>query len=149
MMNVQYTTVERSLLSTLMLRSWFICVILFFNYDCCLWFQKEEIQSCQERVKRLLQNIPPKGKEFLLSIEHILEHEKNWVSLPTSPLNLSMVWFLVNFKSVYNLLLSLRYGGNVMAVLHLRSKFQRESWGKIEQGNGMYSCSVLVFYSCL
>jgi len=31
-------------------------------------------------VKRLLETIPPKGKEFLQSIEHILEREKNWVS---------------------------------------------------------------------
>ncbi|XP_058090389.1 THO complex subunit 1 isoform X2 [Magnolia sinica] len=40
---------------------------------------KEEIRSCEERVKKLLQMIPPKGKEFLCSIEHILEREKNWV----------------------------------------------------------------------
>ncbi|KAL6011113.1 hypothetical protein ACLOJK_001557 [Asimina triloba] len=40
---------------------------------------KEEIKACEERVKKLLQMIPPKGKEFLHSIEHILEREKNWV----------------------------------------------------------------------
>ncbi|XP_072957590.1 THO complex subunit 1 isoform X3 [Typha angustifolia] len=40
---------------------------------------KEEIKSCEERVKQLLEIIPPKGKEFLKSIEHILEREKNWV----------------------------------------------------------------------
>ncbi|XP_077220364.1 nuclear matrix protein-like protein isoform X2 [Tasmannia lanceolata] len=40
---------------------------------------KEEIKSLEERVKRLLEMIPPKGKEFLHSIEHILEREKNWV----------------------------------------------------------------------
>ncbi|KAJ3682309.1 hypothetical protein LUZ60_014882 [Juncus effusus] len=40
---------------------------------------KEEIKSCEERVKKLLETIPPKGKEFLQSIEHILEREKNWV----------------------------------------------------------------------
>ncbi|KAL5217538.1 hypothetical protein ABZP36_018222 [Zizania latifolia] len=40
---------------------------------------KEEIDSCEERVKKLLEMIPPKGKEFLQSIEHILEREKNWV----------------------------------------------------------------------
>ncbi|KAF0932849.1 hypothetical protein E2562_012173 [Oryza meyeriana var. granulata] len=40
---------------------------------------KEEIDSCEERVKKLLEIIPPKGKEFLQSIEHILEREKNWV----------------------------------------------------------------------
>ncbi|KAJ4777437.1 THO complex subunit 1 [Rhynchospora pubera] len=40
---------------------------------------KEEIKSCEERVKRLLEIIPPKGKEFLQSVEHILEREKNWV----------------------------------------------------------------------
>ncbi|OVA19210.1 THO complex [Macleaya cordata] len=40
---------------------------------------KEEIRSSEERVKKLLEMIPPKGKEFLHSIEHILEREKNWV----------------------------------------------------------------------
>lgn len=39
----------------------------------------EEITNCEERVKRLLEVIPPKGKDFLKSIEHILEREKNWV----------------------------------------------------------------------
>lgn len=40
---------------------------------------KEEITSVEERVKKLLELIPPKGKEFLSSIEHILDREKNWV----------------------------------------------------------------------
>lgn len=40
---------------------------------------KEEIKSYEERVKKLLESTPPKGKEFLNSIEHILEREKNWV----------------------------------------------------------------------
>uniref|UniRef100_A0A0E0NNM4 Uncharacterized protein n=1 Tax=Oryza rufipogon TaxID=4529 RepID=A0A0E0NNM4_ORYRU len=39
---------------------------------------KEEIDSREERVKKLLEIIPPKGKDFLQSIEHILEREKNW-----------------------------------------------------------------------
>ncbi|KAF3784236.1 THO complex subunit 1 [Nymphaea thermarum] len=40
---------------------------------------KEEIISYEERVKKLLETTPPKGKEFLHNIEHILEREKNWV----------------------------------------------------------------------
>ncbi|KAK4483569.1 hypothetical protein RD792_010768, partial [Penstemon davidsonii] len=40
---------------------------------------KEEIKACEERVKKLLEMIPPKGKDFLHSIEHILERERNWV----------------------------------------------------------------------
>ncbi|KAA8537347.1 hypothetical protein F0562_026966 [Nyssa sinensis] len=40
---------------------------------------KEEIKSCEERVKKLLEMTPPKGKDFLHSIEHILERERNWV----------------------------------------------------------------------
>lgn len=40
---------------------------------------KEEIKASEERVKKLLEVTPPKGKEFLSSIEHILEREKNWV----------------------------------------------------------------------
>lgn len=40
---------------------------------------KEEIKSCENRVKKLLEATPPKGKEFLSSVEHILEREKNWV----------------------------------------------------------------------
>ncbi|CAA2970125.1 Hypothetical predicted protein [Olea europaea subsp. europaea] len=39
----------------------------------------EEIKSCEDRVKKLLEMTPPRGKEFLLSIEHILERERNWV----------------------------------------------------------------------
>ena len=44
------------------------------------WFQKEEIKSCKERVKKLLEMTPPKGKDFLCKIDHIIECEKNWVS---------------------------------------------------------------------
>lgn len=40
---------------------------------------KEEIKSCEDRVKKLLEMTPPRGKEFLCSIEHILERVKNWV----------------------------------------------------------------------
>ncbi|KAI8546008.1 hypothetical protein RHMOL_Rhmol07G0082300 [Rhododendron molle] len=40
---------------------------------------KEEVKSCEDRVKNLLELTPPKGKEFLGSIEHILERERNWV----------------------------------------------------------------------
>ncbi|KAI5668719.1 hypothetical protein M9H77_18572 [Catharanthus roseus] len=40
---------------------------------------KEEILNCEERVKKLLEMTPPKGKAFLNSIEHILERERNWI----------------------------------------------------------------------
>uniref|UniRef100_M4EIJ8 THO complex subunit 1 n=1 Tax=Brassica campestris TaxID=3711 RepID=M4EIJ8_BRACM len=40
---------------------------------------KEELKSCEDRVKKLLEITPPKGKEFLRAVEHILEREKNWV----------------------------------------------------------------------
>ncbi|XP_078448484.1 nuclear matrix protein-like protein [Wolffia australiana] len=40
---------------------------------------KEEITACEERVKKLLELTPPNGKDFLKSVEHILEREKNWV----------------------------------------------------------------------
>ncbi|KDP40562.1 hypothetical protein JCGZ_24561 [Jatropha curcas] len=40
---------------------------------------KEEIKTCEERVKKLLEMTPPKGKDFLHMVEHILEREKNWV----------------------------------------------------------------------
>ncbi|KAJ0233916.1 THO complex subunit 1 [Hirschfeldia incana] len=39
----------------------------------------EELKSCEDRVKKLLEITPPKGKEFLRAVEHILEREKNWV----------------------------------------------------------------------
>ncbi|OMO89731.1 THO complex, subunit THOC1 [Corchorus olitorius] len=39
----------------------------------------QEIKSCEDRVKKLLEVTPPKGKDFLHCIEHILEREKNWV----------------------------------------------------------------------
>ncbi|XP_062093131.1 THO complex subunit 1 isoform X2 [Humulus lupulus] len=40
---------------------------------------KEEIKSYEEHVKKLLEMTPPKGKDFLHKVEHILEREKNWV----------------------------------------------------------------------
>ncbi|CAM8882694.1 unnamed protein product [Rhodiola kirilowii] len=40
---------------------------------------KEEIKSCEEHVKRMLELTPPKGKGFLRKVDHILEREKNWV----------------------------------------------------------------------
>ncbi|KAK3025318.1 hypothetical protein RJ639_044449, partial [Escallonia herrerae] len=40
---------------------------------------KEELKTCEDRVKKLLTVTPPKGEEFLRSIEHILERERNWV----------------------------------------------------------------------
>ncbi|XP_057807924.1 THO complex subunit 1-like isoform X2 [Salvia miltiorrhiza] len=49
------------------------CLILFD------YLKKEEIKTCEERVKKLLEMTPPRGKEFLHSIEHILERERNWV----------------------------------------------------------------------
>lgn len=53
-------------------------------------FQKEEIKSCEERVKKLLELTPPKGRTFLHKIEHILEREKNWVSMPPNLFSLSL-----------------------------------------------------------
>ncbi|GLT60141.1 hypothetical protein SLA2020_368420 [Shorea laevis] len=40
---------------------------------------KYEKDPPEDRVKKVLDMIPPKGKEFLCSIEHTLEHEKNWI----------------------------------------------------------------------
>ncbi|KAL5570587.1 hypothetical protein UlMin_027162 [Ulmus minor] len=40
---------------------------------------KEEIKSYEEHVKKLLELTPPRGKDFLHKVEHILEREKNWV----------------------------------------------------------------------
>ncbi|KAK9266296.1 hypothetical protein L1049_001818 [Liquidambar formosana] len=40
---------------------------------------KEEIKSCEDHVKKMLEMTPPKGKDFLRQVEHILEREKNWV----------------------------------------------------------------------
>lgn len=40
---------------------------------------REELKVHEDRVKKLLRTTPPKGKEFLASIEHILERDKNWV----------------------------------------------------------------------
>ncbi|MCE0481594.1 suppressor of the transcriptional defect of hpr1 by overexpression [Datura stramonium] len=42
-------------------------------------FAKEEIKTSEQRVKKLLEMTPPKGIDFLHSIEHILERERNWV----------------------------------------------------------------------
>ncbi|MCO5580340.1 hypothetical protein L7F22_034206 [Adiantum nelumboides] len=40
---------------------------------------REEVKVLEERVKKLLEITPPKGKDFLANIEHILEREQNWV----------------------------------------------------------------------
>lgn len=40
---------------------------------------REEVKVLEERVKALLEITPPKGKDFLANIEHILEREQNWV----------------------------------------------------------------------
>eukprot|EP00250_Pteridium_aquilinum_P008993 c18365_g1_i1 orf=77-2083(+) len=40
---------------------------------------REEVKVLEERVKKLLEITPPKGKDFLSNIEHILEREQNWV----------------------------------------------------------------------
>ncbi|XP_030926868.1 THO complex subunit 1-like isoform X1 [Quercus lobata] len=48
-------------------------------YTSELYIKKEEIKSCEERVKKLLEMTPPKGKDFLRKIDHVLEREKNWV----------------------------------------------------------------------
>ena len=38
-------------------------------------------------MKKLLEMTPPKGKDFLRKIDHVLEREKNWVrTLFSSPL---------------------------------------------------------------
>lgn len=40
---------------------------------------REEVKVMEERVKKLLEITPPKGKEFLANVEQILEREQNWV----------------------------------------------------------------------
>ena len=55
------------------------CKVRFFTTFC--GFQKEEIKSLEQHVKKLLEMTPPKGKDFLDKVEHILEREKNWVRM--------------------------------------------------------------------
>lgn len=63
------------------------CLILFdylkapgkTDKDCPSESMKEEIKSCEDRVKKMLEMTPPKGTDFLRQVEHILEREKNWV----------------------------------------------------------------------
>ncbi|BFI29259.1 THO complex subunit 1 [Marchantia polymorpha subsp. ruderalis] len=40
---------------------------------------REEVKTHEEHVRKLLEITPPKGKEFIAAIEHILERERNWV----------------------------------------------------------------------
>ncbi|KAL3676036.1 hypothetical protein R1sor_025984 [Riccia sorocarpa] len=40
---------------------------------------REEVKTHEEHVRKLLEITPPKGKEFISAIEHILERERNWV----------------------------------------------------------------------
>lgn len=55
--------------------------ILYFSQTASSCLQREEIMSCEERVKKLLEMTPPKGNDFLNKIEHMLEREKNWVRM--------------------------------------------------------------------
>jgi THO complex subunit 1 len=40
---------------------------------------REELKVHEDCVKKLLRITPPKGREFLASIDHILQRDKNWV----------------------------------------------------------------------
>ncbi|EPS68583.1 hypothetical protein M569_06184, partial [Genlisea aurea] len=63
------------------------CLILFDylkspgknDKDLLLDSMREEIKNCEEQVKKLLEMTPPRGKEFLHGIGHVLERERNWV----------------------------------------------------------------------
>ncbi|KAL6847604.1 hypothetical protein ACP4OV_022630 [Aristida adscensionis] len=69
-------------------------------------YWKEENKSYEEHVKKLLEIIPPKGKEFLRSIKHILEREK------------------------------IGFGGSVMGVRHLKSILLKRNQVRREPENG-------------
>lgn len=69
-------------------------------------------------MKKLLEITPPKGKEFLRAVEHILEREKNWVCVLLSLLLSGLKARVGNvFYNAYNN----RSGGNVMDAHHLKS----------------------------
>lgn len=67
------------------------------------FFQKDEIKSYEEHAKKLLEMTPPKGKDFLNKVEHILEREKNWVRTFYS--QISCLLFTKILMVVINLLL--------------------------------------------
>ncbi|KAI3921074.1 hypothetical protein MKX01_036053 [Papaver californicum] len=57
------------------------CLILFDYLKAPGKNDKDGPSESMERVKKLLEMIPPKGKGFLRNIERILEREKNWNAL--------------------------------------------------------------------
>jgi hypothetical protein len=108
--------------------------------------QKEEIKSCEERVKNLLEMIPPKGKEFLQSIEHILEREKNWVCILLHYASLTFQYRNSNSltpSSHPSVCILKRFGGREMDVQHLKNNLlKRRKQIKLLAENGM----VLAFF---
>jgi hypothetical protein len=105
--------------------------------------QKNEITSCEERVKKLIELTPPKGKEFLHKIEHILEREKNWVSLLLSTSSLCSLahklviasWRQGYIYYLYPVLF--RCGGNVMAAHHMKNNLRKRKSYKMGRRSGM------------
>lgn len=93
-----------------MLLTW-CCICVHITYTIVFpdLFQKEEIKSCEEHVKKLLELTPPKGRTFLHKIEHILEREKNWVSTLKNFFFVSLShkhWFAIYHQEVLFLLFS-------------------------------------------
>lgn len=114
-----------------------VCIFSFL-------FQKDEISSCEGRVKKLLELTPPKGREFLHKIEHILEREKNWVSiflkffLPmfSCMCNLS-IRVCLPFSGTWSHSIHFRCGGSVMAAYHMKNNQWRRKQYKMGPRSGM------------
>jgi hypothetical protein len=115
--------------------------------------QKDEITSCEERVKKLIELTPPKGKEFLHKIEHILEREKNWVSLLLSTSSLCSLahkpviasWRQGYIYYLYPVLF--RCGGNVMAAHHMKNNLRKRKSYKMGRRSGMLGLQC--FFYCV
>ena len=75
------------------------------------FFQKDEIKSYEEHVKKLLEMTPPKGKDFLHKVEHILEREKNWVRI----FLLSLSIFCLPFSKILMVMIKIIFLENVSA----------------------------------
>lgn len=86
-------------------------------------------------MKKLLEVTPPRGKEFLQKIEHILERENNWVS----PAYHLLVLFDNPFRLKRSPKCTCRYGGNVMVALHLKSNQLKRKPTMMVLKNGMAS----------
>lgn len=101
----------------------------------------------------MLEITPPKGKDFLHNVDHILERERNWVSLSSLFLDImDRVYFYFSHNNCLAMsqripnVCVLSFGGNVTGADHLKNSQQRRNRSKMELENGMQFYTLISFF---